>query len=565
MFDLRYFQADGIDAFDEYVSKIENHGKNPLIVIPTAGGKALVSAKITLNVYKYPGTRILNITHTKDIIEQNYNELYEYADGQLLDAGIYSAGLKKRDVYNRIIFAGIQSVYKKAMHLGFFDLIICDEAHMINHKAVGMYRKFFDKMREINPKIMILGLTATPYRLKGGMLTDGKTPLFDDIIYEAKMPELMDANHPNNRDGKQYLCTLISPKKAMKAHVDLTNVHVLAGEYNRKEMEQAYDVPELVVSSVKEALEYIESYDRKKILWFTAGIEHCEHVHQTIQSFNQSVGIVHSNRMDIENDIDKARFRSGEIKHLVNVNALTTGYNVKDIDCIVVLRSTQSPGLWVQVCGRGLRLHPNKENCLVLDFGQNINRLGPIDKIKVKPPTEGGGMDTAPMKECPECQSLVYACVMKCPDCGYEWPEKPKHEDNASEQSVVSEYKKPVTYEVKDVYFSKHQKKGKPPSLRADFFTDLYNSFPIWICVEHEGFAKRKATQILSKFTVDQFDTVDEALKYADNFKKPTHIIVDENDEFPKIIGYIFKTDEMPESEKEKRERETDEALLNLI
>lgn len=566
MFELRYYQREAIDSFFEYARN--NFGKNPLIVVPTAGGKALISATITKRIYDHPGTRILNITHTKDIIEQNYNELFEYMNNTIIDAGIYSAGLKRQDTHNRIIFAGIQSVHNKAMHLGFFDLIILDEAHLCNHKDEGMYRKFFKKMREINPNIMILGLTATPFRLKGGLLTEGKSSLFDDICYDIPMPELMDANHPKNKDKKQYLCPLITPKKSMKAHVDLSNVHVNAGEYIKSEMTAAFQKDDLVLRAVKETIAYVHSYNRKKCLVFCASIEHAETVYETFKSLNQACGIVHSKRMEMENEVDKRKFHNGEIQYLVNVSVLTTGYNVKDIDCIVMMRSTKSAGLWIQVIGRGIRLHPSKENCLVLDFGKNIEEHGPIDKIRVKPKREGGGFDSAPMKTCPgtgkiECGMLLHATVVTCPECGYEFPQKPKHEEKASEGSIISEFKKPETYEVVNVIYSKHEKTGKPPSLRVDYFIDMYRRFSKWVPLENEK-GKSFAEKWLKEVTVDRFETVDKALKYSEYFRRPEKIIVDENGDYPNIIGYIY-TDPMPESQKEKKEKEVDEALYNLI
>jgi DNA repair protein RadD len=143
---------------------------------------------------------------------------------------------------------------------------------------------------------------------------------------------------------------------------------------------------------------------------------------------------------------------------------LTTGFDAPNIDMLVMLRPTKSTGLYVQIVGRGMRLAPGKKNCLVLDYAGNIERHGPIDQIQVKKPRGPGdsGVTGAPVKECPECQSLVPISVMTCPDCGYVWPEKPKHEATASFADILSERFKPKIekFRVKRVEYSLHIKEG---------------------------------------------------------------------------------------------------------
>jgi len=114
------------------------------------------------------------------------------------------------------------------------------------------------------------------------------------------------------------------------------------------------------------------------------------------------------------------RFKDGDLKYLVNVNVLTTGFDAPNIDCVVLLRPTNSPGLFYQMVGRGFRLHSSKENCLVLDFGGNILRHGPVDDLQIKESDQGDG--EAPAKECPECQEVIHAAYATCPECGHEFP-----------------------------------------------------------------------------------------------------------------------------------------------
>jgi DNA repair protein RadD len=543
MLKLRYYQEDAVESFFDYTAN--NWGQNPLIIIPTAGGKALVQATIIKRMLEWSNTRILLLTHDQNLIQQNFDELMGLMNDQLVDSGIYCASLKRRDTRNRVLFAGIQSVYKKAWELGFFNLILIDEAHLTNHKDEGMYRSFLKEMKKINKNIVIGGLTATGFRLKGGFLHKGKTKLFDDVCHETTIAELMNPNHPKNRDKKQYLCPLISPKKAMKSKVDLSEVHTRMGEYVSEEMQTAFCKDNLVERSVKEIIEY--TVDRNNILVFTAGIKHCDAVVEAFEKFDQTVGFVHSKRSDIENQKALSDFKKGNIKYLVNVDKLTTGYNQKNIDCIAVLRSTQSPGLWIQILGRGCRLHPDKENCLVLDFGGNIDRIGPIDKIEIKEAKDGSlEVGTMPQKTCPKCESVLFLAVMVCPDCGYEFPQRDKHDDEASEADIISKWKRPEAYDVEYIHYSIHQKIGSPDMLRVQYYiSDLY-SYSEYICPMHTGFAKKKALRWLElRLPVEDLDkplcSIQDIIDHKDKIKQPKQIIVDLNGKYPNIIGHIFE------------------------
>ena len=539
MLQPRYYQQQAIDAFFNYTKN--NWGKHPIIVLPTGAGKSLVQAYITKKILEYDNTRILLITHQQELIKQNYLELVENFNNEIfLDIGIYSAGLKCRDTNNRIIFAGIQSVYKKAWELGWFDVVIVDECHLIPHKGRGMYRNFMSEMIKINKNIVIAGLSATPYRLKDGFLCEGEGALFDEICHETTIKELINPNHPLNLDNTQYLCPLISPKKSMKSSVDLAGVHIRGGEYVPKEMQSAFQKDDLVCKAVKEIKEY--TIDRNNVLVFTAGIAHCEEVCKKMDAQGMDARFIHSQQADEINEQNIKDFKNGIFKYLINVDKLTTGFNKKSIDCIVLLRSTLSPGLYSQMCGRGLRLHITKENCLILDFGGNILKHGPIDKIEVRSNKKTGTKEiqTAPQKECPQCQTLLHLSCMECIDCGYIFPSKDKHEDKASKAEILSVWKKPEEIDIERICYWRHEKKGKPDSLRVDYYLNQFDKYSSWICIEHGGFAGTKAQQWLKNVTDMEINTVSDALDNCKNFREPVKIIVDTNGKYPNITGYIF-------------------------
>jgi len=553
----RYYQKEALEAFQEYTAN--NHNSNPLIVLPTGTGKAYVQAMIVKWMLEWDHTKILLLTHDQNLVQQNYDEFTTLMNDQLIDAGIYCAGLKRKEYKNRITFASIQSVHKKSWSaIGFRDLILIDEAHLCPHKDEGIYRTFLNEMKKINKNIVIGGLSATPWRMKGGMLTKGKTKIFNDICYEATIAELINPNHPKNKDKKQYLCNVITPKKAMKSKVDLFGVHIRAGEYALDELDIAFNKDDLVERSVKEIIEYTQ--DRKHVLIFSVSIEHCERIAEAFNKFGQVVDFVHSKRTDIENQRALSDFKTGKIKYLVNVDKLTTGFNQKNIDCIAVLRSTKSTGLYVQIIGRGTRIDPSKEDCLILDFGNLITTHGPIDKIEIREGKDGNTeIGTMPEKTCPVCESLMALAVMECPDCGYIFPERDKHEDKASEADIISKWKKPVIYDVSYVDYQVHSKAGSPDCLRVKYYVSDLLHYDEYVCPLHQGFAQKKAKRWLDqRLPVERLDeplySIEDIVKNRDKIEKPVQILVDTNGKYPQITGFLFQKIEQQETENVRTE-----------
>jgi len=206
---LRYYQSAAIQGIYAY---FETQAGNPLICIPTAGGKSLVMASFVEGVLKaWPDQRILIVTHVRELIEQNHAELKRLWPEA--PAGIYSAGLKQRDIAARILFAGIQSIHRKLPEVGHCDLVLIDEAHLIPRASNTMYRRFLDGLKRQNPLLKVIGFTATPYRLDSGRLHEGKDAIFTDIAFEVSVRELIDAG---------YLAPLVS--KRMATQLDVSGV-----------------------------------------------------------------------------------------------------------------------------------------------------------------------------------------------------------------------------------------------------------------------------------------------------------------------------------------------------
>ena len=490
----RPYQSEAVEAVYEHLRTKDN---NPCVVLPTGTGKSLVLAQIAKDAVEKWNGRVLILAHVKELLEQNADKIRKLCPE--LKIGIYSAGLRSRDTTEQVIVAGIQSVYNKACELDAFDLVIVDEAHLISSEGDGMYRTFLADMKVINPHVRVIGLTATPFRLKGGLICKPEN-ILNEICYEAGLKEMIQQG---------YLSPLIS--RAGRAEANLANLHIRGGEFISDEVAAAMDNEALVTSACREIVELTR--DRKSVLIFTASVDHCKHVAEKIQAFSgKECAIVTGDTSPAERAEIIARFK-GEfipadlfgtpkppLKFLANVNVLTTGFDAPNTDCVVMLRPTNSPGLLIQCAGRGTRLSPEtgKSNCLFLDYGGNILRHGPLDMIKVKEPGSGKGGD-APAKKCPQCLALIHAGYTACPECGYVFPPKESNDkmtQTASSAGVISGQVDYTDYEVLDVYYCVHEKRGADPdapkTMRVDYQVGFNEFKSEWVCPEHTGYARGK-------------------------------------------------------------------------
>ena len=411
--------------------------------------------------------------------------------GGIRVVGITHIKLKSpRTVYNLQV-AGHPSFYA--------DGVLVHNCHLIAPEGDGMYRTFLADMKVINPHVRVIGLTATPFRLKGGLICKPEN-ILNEICYEAGLKEMIQQG---------YLSPLIS--RAGRAEANLANLHIRGGEFISDEVAAAMDNDALVTSACREIVELTR--DRKSVLIFTASVDHCKHVAEKIQAFSgKECAIVTGDTSPAERAEIIARFK-GEfipadlfgtpkppLKFLANVNVLTCGFDAPNTDCVVMLRPTNSPGLLIQCAGRGTRLSPEtgKTNCLFLDYGGNILRHGPLDMIKVKEPGSGKGGD-APAKKCPQCLALIHAGYTACPECGYVFPPKESNDKmtrTASSAGVISGQVDYTDYEVLDVYYCVHEKRGADPdapkTMRVDYQVGFNEFKSEWVCPEHTGYARGK-------------------------------------------------------------------------
>ena len=335
---LRDYQQRTIDQLYAWFDA-GNQG-NPCLVLPTGSGKSHIVAALCKDALQsWPETRILMLTHVKELIEQNAEKMRLHWKGAPM--GIYSASIGKKQLGEPITFAGIQSVRKKAKQIGHIDLVIIDECHLVNHRDEGGYREFLGQLQAINPAMRIVGLTATPYRLGHGLITD-KPALFDALIEPVSIEELI---------YKGYLATLRS--KVTRARLDTSGVHKRGGEFIESELQAAVNIPEQNLKIIREVAHL--AGDRKSWLFFCTGVKHAEDIASALNGVGISAKCVTGETSKTERERILAQFKAGEIRTLTNANVLTTGFDYPDIDLIAMLRPTMSASLYVQMAGRGMR------------------------------------------------------------------------------------------------------------------------------------------------------------------------------------------------------------------
>lgn len=344
--ELRPYQRDAVNAA---IAVAEANG-NPVLSLPTGSGKSLVLAEIARRAL-LGGKRVLIVTHVQELVEANAAE-FEKLTG--VRPGILCAGLERRDLADNVLFASVQSLYRPAQRseIPAFDVIIVDECHLVADKKSGA--KFYPMVFDAFPLARRVGLSATPYRLDGAVY--GQDGYFSELAYEANVLDLVNLG---------YLAPLVGVNTLIR--VDRSELKKVAGEFEMRAVTLQEDREWLgrVVPSVL-AL----AAERRHIAVFCPSVETAA---LATRMFNESGCTAEYVVGDTEDRTGKLeRWKRGEFRVMCSVNVLTTGFNFPALDCIVCLRPTASPGLWVQMLGRGTRTAEGKKNCLVLDYAGNL-------------------------------------------------------------------------------------------------------------------------------------------------------------------------------------------------
>lgn len=554
------YQQDAYDALLSYLMQEQNFGKNPLVSMATGTGKSLVMAMFVWGMLaRWPHLRMMQVTHAKELIAGNYGELMSLWPAA--PAGVYSAGLGERNTRAQVTFAGIQSVHARPASFGHIDFLLVDEAHTISANEKTTYMKFIAALRTKNPNLIVIGFTATPFRMTSGLLVDGD--MFDEVVYDIG-------------GGESFVWAvdegyLIRPvPKYPGFQLDSDAVRIVAGDFDNRAASQAMQDQDILERAVDTCIALGTEQGRQSWLHFCQSIEDAELVADMFTYKGHPHEAVHSKRTD-RDEVLKV-FAEGGLRGVTNKNILTTGYNNPAIDLIGMLRLTRSPGLWVQMIGRGTRpiwmpgfnidtkqgrldsvLASPKQTCLVLDFVGNTSRLGPINYPRI-PARRGKGAGGDMTRLCPKCETYCHISNRACPECGYAFPPPERLQVTASESPIIedrtldlSKQPDPKQFEVFGVsrmYCSRHSGKGgKPDTMRVDYSCDLHR-YSAWVGFDHPGGSypyKRAIAWWEQHNGAGVPASVEEALEHASELHKPKFLRVWVNTKYPEIVEYDFR------------------------
>ena len=522
---LRDYQQRAIDHLYQWFRN-GNEG-NPCLVLPTGSGKSHIVAALCKDALQnWPETRVLMLTHVKELIEQNAEKMRLHWPGAPM--GIYSASIGRRQLGEPITFAGIQSVRDKAHLIGHVDLVIIDECHLVGHKDEGGYRRLLADLKDINSNLRVVGLTATPWRLGHGLITDAPA-IFSDLIEPVSIDELV---------KRKFLAPLRS--KVTAERLDVSGVRKRGGEYIEAELQAAVDNEAQNRAIVQEVI--ARAGDRKAWLFFCAGVRHAENVRDVLQSFGIVAECVTGDTPKAERERILTLYKAGKIRALTNANVLTTGFDYPDIDLVAMLRPTMSPSLYVQMAGRGMRPKSHTDHCLVLDFAGVVATHGPITAVQ-PPKNAGSGNGEVPVKLCEACNELCPISARKCPACGAPFPEPEK---------------KPLTLHVDDIMgiegtemlvrswiWRKHTSKTSGKEMFAVTYYGALSDRPVteYLTVTHDGYAGEKAIRTFmdmarkSGAPIGSHEDLDECSKIMTQSKPPGVVEYRKEGKFVRVIN----------------------------
>lgn len=410
---LRDYQKKAVDEIFDSIT-VKRPGQCPCVVAPTGSGKSVLIARVISDSLYYWGKdfKILLLTHQKELIEQDVRKLEGLEPD--LDIGIYSASLNRKELFHAVTFASIQSLIGRKEELrDYFDMILIDECHLINNKSEGQYQEFLSTQSAI-----VIGFTATPFRMSQGRLVEDGN-IFDYYIETIGILDMQ---------KKGYLSRLTTKDTLNK--IDVEGVKIIAGEFSQKDLDEKinnYKTNQAIAEEIKKKLEY---YHRYHCIVFCSSVAQAENMNSLLNDMDIPSVCVEGSMKKKEREETLSAFTSGEARVICNCSILTTGFDYPAVDCVALIRPTLSTGLYLQMVGRGIRISPEtgKKNCLLLDFGGNVERHGPIGKpilnIKKEGKGKGQGQGLSPTKVCPQCLEVVKRKEYICPSCGYEFPIK---------------------------------------------------------------------------------------------------------------------------------------------
>lgn len=387
---LRPYQRQAVARVVEHFRETDDPA---VVVLPTGSGKSLVIAELA----RLARGRVLVLAHVRELVEQNHAKYRAYG----LEADIFSAGLGRKDAARQVVFGSVQSVvrnlaaFSRVRDASAFTLLVIDECHRVSPDENASYRKVIDHLKRTNPRLKILGLTATPYRLgqgfiyhrhHHGMVRGEADCFFRECVFEQPLRLMVKQGY-------------LAPPRRVDAAVERYDFSRLApnvrGLFAEDELNRVVRGHRATPGIVEEIV--AKARDRRGVMLFAATVAHAEEILGYLPA--REAALITGATPSRERERLIAAFKAQQLKYLVNVAVLTTGFDAPHVDLIAILRPTESVSLYQQIVGRGLRLAPGKHDCLILDYAGN-----PWDLYAPEVGTPKPASDAEPVQvECPDC------------------------------------------------------------------------------------------------------------------------------------------------------------------
>jgi DNA repair protein RadD len=461
-------------------------GKPALLVLPTGSGKSFNAGDAARRAHD-AGLRTLILAPSRELVQQDAAAVTKVT-GNKVTPSLACAGLGPVDVGGAVVVGTPQTLARRLEQLGRVDLLVIDEAHRLGRKASGQIHTILAELRRANPALMLLGLTATPFRLDSGRLTEGADRLFEAVTFQAEYLDLV---------AEKYLAPLVGPRDAIE-RLDVAGLRIVGGDYSQSDLAR-FDSGGLNDRIADQIVAH--GVDRKSWLVFAVSIDHAEHLAAALIGRGIDARLLTGRTPSAERKDLVADYKAGRVRCLVGCDVFSTGFDAPAVDLIAIVRPTCSPVWHVQSSGRGTRLAPGKNDCLVLDFAGNFSRLGPIDAPHIRAKGERTRTDDdAPLtKTCRSCDSIIDVGSTTCPICDAELGPKPRNGDKLAEvaagHAVIIGAAQVLP--VRSVAYTLHYKPGRPASLQIRYQVEGYRFRTVseWLCAWHPGIAGQQARQ----------------------------------------------------------------------
>ncbi|MCC6137535.1 MAG: DEAD/DEAH box helicase [Bdellovibrionaceae bacterium] len=574
MYTLRDYQQQAVQNTIKFFQKKRDPA---VIVLPTGAGKSLVIAELA----RIANGRVLVLAHVKELVEQNYEKYKSYG----LSAGIFSASLGKKDWDQKAIFGSVQSVARAPDDFfNNFSLLVIDECHRVAEEGATQYQEVIKKLLDRNPKLCILGLTATPYRLGVGWIYEyshlgeiktDKKRFFKQCVYELPLSYMI---------KNKFLTTPVKVDIPVTSY-DFSELSDKDRVFTASEVEEVLKSQKrLTPFIINNIVDITERFNRKGVMIFSGSVRHAEEIMTYLPEGDARIVIGDTDMAERDQIIED--FKNKKFKYLVNVSVLTTGFDAPHVDVIAILRPTQSNSLYQQIVGRGLRLSDDKKDCYVLDYtgmghdiyAPEINDKRPAkDTVAVRIPCPACGVENDfwgrvdHFGEITEhfgrkCRGATQdPTTLKITPCGYRFRFKICHSCGSENDITARECEKckavliDADAKLKQAKLSKNAHILTPDRITFEERTDKnsnayleirYYDYDAQYVSEAHFFSNPSS---IKKFNINflrshlkrpeiaiEIQTPKDVLKYQGLFRLPSFVIARKQDKFWKITEKVF-------------------------